>query len=231
MGIYKKVRKGYKKNWKTFGSVYKPLSKSTYNVIKDVAKNVSLKYSNAEHKWNDETYDSTLQVQSAGTFSQGTAGFIPQGDGVSERVGRSIKATQYSMNVLLRSNQNLSEPCLVRMMLVWTKQETFTPSDILENYSGNSVSDPLCYYRKEAPNVNVLMDKTFLMGVYGDPSIPYVKNIRKTFNLGHHIKYANDSTTPQYGDIYLVTMVDSGSTGTDDNVLITGRIRLSFLDD
>lgn len=203
MGKY--VKKGY--------SVAKT-AVAAYNMATELAALI-----NVEKKYRDYSQISAAINWSGSTFSSFC---LPaQGDGVSERVGDSIKVTSCKIRCrLVGSGSGTGN--LVRFIVFWDKEGTVGgPSDVLD--TTGSVSTPLEYYIKDRMHeFQVLADRVYTINSDQSAYRYITFNFYKK-NINKHIKFTEGATTVEKNQLKMIVVSDEDPAGAPPRLWFQAR--------
>lgn len=170
---------------------------------------------------------------------------IRQGDGVSQRVGNTVKVKSIQLKCFLTSEVNDSN--LVRL-LVYRVPARFAPQQVaIENViektinQGASTYEALLspYKKNSGMNFQVLHDKMYNListPAQGASTVVYTNTTKKCFTInvgsksGWTTKYALDTDTePDLGSIWMVALSDSSAVSLNHPTIET-YVRLNYTD-
>lgn len=218
----------YKKKYKSKSKTKRPSNGKAWYNRKYSAMDIANKAWSAA-KWIKGVLNTESDFyDSSGTMSADDNGSaviplsaIPQGDGASQRIGRQVKAVSLSGHFNITLNASVNQD-VVRIVVVSLRDGTVPGiTTIMDSATVNS------FYNLNNTRVfEVLCDKSYSI----DANYKGLIHVRFHCKLNHKIQWAkDDSTTPQYGNIYMFSM---GTTANASGVptTIDYNLRLRYVD-
>lgn len=200
--------------------------KGLRNVVSDVRMLKSMV--NAEKKRyslasidNGQTFGQVLGNNS-GHFFVDITPLIPQGAGVSQRNGSSVKLHSAMMKFQLQQQTNTSSPIAGRVYIIAVKGSPIVPSDIGEfmvynkwlfaQNAGATIYDTHSDRNQDYfKDYVVLASKRFYIRNDNISAQTMIRDINIPIKLGRHIKYNVDSTQVASGQLMMLWVADSGN--------------------
>jgi len=229
---YNYVRKGYKKNWKTFRGYTDPVSKGVYDFSKrSIIKSMPfIKESlglNTEVKYKEFERAQTIGRDGGIDIDIFEISDIAIGDNKDQMHGNSLRFKSLQLRGFMNGPPTITVQ--FRLMVIrWDDDTSPTIQDILEDYpsSGVGEDDINRFYRKGTNDCRVLYDKTCVLQSQADGNASQ-KQIRLMLNLKHKLKRSGSSNAFQSGRLYVVCLSNKTSS---DRPTITYRTRLNYVD-
>lgn len=224
---YKKTYKpksNYRKKKSFSGGGYMNIAKQALRTANFVANLV-----NVEHKYKD-TSISALAVFNAG-WGIDALNLIAEGDDMTDRNGRSIKATDLDLRMQIELNTGLAN-CIIRVMLIRDNANAGAAPTMTDIIAGAAGSDQIVNQFRNVltgatHRYDILMDKRIAIDAAKSSQASLVKH----FKLDSHIRYIGTTaalTSNGNGSLYLAYISTGGVAA--DGVLLTHNTRLKFID-
>lgn len=144
---------------------------------------------------------------------------IAEGSGEDERNGLSIKCQNLSLNYHAGSTAT----GIVRVIVIWDKQDTISTINNLLNNLGSAAAPNSFYSQPYKFQKKVLYDRTHVLTAGGGLQQNVVENIK----LDEHTNFADGSPTITTGAIKIFFVSDSAPVAPHS---VVGYARLSYTD-
>lgn len=217
----KKSYKGSSSGWNGYANIARKALRTAQMVASIV---------NVEHKYIDTQVTSATILNTAYRVDPLT--LCAEGDDMTNRNGRSIKATELDLRVQLQQNA-AAAPVMFRMMLIRDNAcsgATLTMTDIVSSTIGtnNAPND----YRNVLTGATKRYDILYNKFISLDGGDSY-KNWTKHIKLDSHVRYigtGNTITSAGQGSLFLACISTGATGGTTDGSTLTYQCRVKFVD-
>lgn len=228
MAFKKKAQKAVKKFKKALkkAPVYARKAKNTVDKVAMVAKKVNqiMTLMNVEKKRIDVTASaqvvSQLIINATGTYVADITPLPAQGVQVTQHTGSSIKIVSYCMKLSFWSQSTMNHPTKFIVEIFKVKGATQNVSTFLTDYYTTTPSSGVIDYNSNKDpdyfgQATKILSKTFSIQAPNFSGELMIKDLIIPRKYQHHIRFDQNSTTVDDGQLIMVIRADSGnSSGT-----------------